>query len=159
MPINLLTTQQLAVRLGLASITLHIWRSKGVGLPFQKIGPRVFYRLEDVQAYERGQVEGLIEHVLVADQPLPKLRSMRKHVFGLGLLQVLLTLVIVTVFSLFVATLAPTLWKMEWQTALALSSAMAMSRCRSTKTFRVRFSKTTIAIENYANMMWGLAEI
>ena len=34
---------------------------------------------------------------------LPKLRSMRKHVFGLGLLQVLLTLVIVTVFSLFVA--------------------------------------------------------
>ena len=58
---------------------------------------------------------------------LPKLRSMRKHVFGLGLLQVLLTLVIVTVFSLFVATLAPTLWKMEWQTALALSSAMAMS--------------------------------
>ncbi len=76
MPINLLTTQQLAVRLGLASITLHIWRSKGVGLPFQKIGPRVFYRLEDVQAYERGQVAGLIEHVLVADQPLPKLRSM-----------------------------------------------------------------------------------
>ena len=58
---------------------------------------------------------------------LPKLRSMRKHVFGLGLLQVLLTLVIVTVFSLFVAAMAPTLWKMEWQTALALSSAMAMS--------------------------------
>ncbi len=50
-----------------------------------------------------------------------------QHVFGLGLLQVLLTLVIVTVFSLFVATLAPSLWKMEWQTALALSSAMAMS--------------------------------
>lgn len=58
---------------------------------------------------------------------LPKLRSMRRHVFGLGLLQVLLTLVIVTVFSLFVTSLAPTLWKMEWQTALALSSAMAMS--------------------------------
>ena len=73
---NHLTTQQLAVRLGLASITLHIWRSKGVGLPFQKIGPRVFYRLEDVQAYERCQIAGLIEHVLVADQPLPKLRSM-----------------------------------------------------------------------------------
>ena len=34
---------------------------------------------------------------------LPKLRSMRKHVFGLGLLQVLLTLVIVTV-------LPPCLW-------------------------------------------------
>ena len=58
---------------------------------------------------------------------LPKLRAMRRHVFGLGLLQVVLTLGIVTVCSLFLATLAPTLWKMEWQTALALSGAMAMS--------------------------------
>ncbi len=58
---------------------------------------------------------------------LPKLRAMRRHVFGLGLLQVALTLVIVTFASLFLATLAPTLWKMEWQTALALSGAMAMS--------------------------------
>ena len=58
---------------------------------------------------------------------LPKLRSMRRHVFGLGQLQVALTLLIVTVASLFLATLAPTLWKMEWQTALALSGAMAMS--------------------------------
>ena len=58
---------------------------------------------------------------------LPKLRAMRRHVFGLGLLQVVLTLLIVTVASLFLATLAPTLWKMEWHTALALSGAMAMS--------------------------------
>src|SRR5574343_1522287 len=58
---------------------------------------------------------------------LPKLKAMRRHVFGLGLLQVLLTMVIVTLASLFLATLAPTLWKMEWQTALALSGAMAMS--------------------------------
>ena len=58
---------------------------------------------------------------------LPKLRAMRRHVFGLGLLQVMLTLVLVTLASLFLATLAPTLWKMEWQTALALSGAMAMS--------------------------------
>ena len=58
---------------------------------------------------------------------LPKLRSMRRHVFGLGLLQVVLTLVIVTFASLFLATLAPSLWKMEWHTALALSGAMAMS--------------------------------
>jgi len=58
---------------------------------------------------------------------LPKLRAMRRHVFGLGLLQVMLTLSIVTFASLFLATLAPTLWKMEWHTALALSGAMAMS--------------------------------
>ena len=58
---------------------------------------------------------------------LPKLRSMRRHVFGLGLLQVVLTIVLATVGSLFLASMAPTLWKMEWQTALALSGAMAMS--------------------------------
>ncbi|MFM8865285.1 MAG: cation:proton antiporter, partial [Limnohabitans sp.] len=58
---------------------------------------------------------------------LPKLRAMRRHVFGLGLLQVVLTLVIVTFGSLFLASLAPSLWQMEWQTALALSGAMVMS--------------------------------
>jgi len=58
---------------------------------------------------------------------LPKLRAMRRHVFGLGLMQVLLTLVLITLASLFLATLAPRLWKMNWQTALALAGAMAMS--------------------------------
>ena len=58
---------------------------------------------------------------------LPKLRSMRRHVFGLGLLQVALTMILVTLGSLFLARMAPALWKMEWQTALALSGAMAMS--------------------------------
>ncbi|ABE46776.1 monovalent cation:proton antiporter-2 (CPA2) family protein [Polaromonas sp. JS666] len=58
---------------------------------------------------------------------LTKLRSMRRHVFGLGLLQVTLTIVLATLGSLFLASLAPTLWKMGWQTALALSGAMAMS--------------------------------
>ncbi len=58
---------------------------------------------------------------------LPKLRSMRRHVFGLGMLQVVLTVLLATLGSLFLATLAPTLWTMSWQTALALSGAIAMS--------------------------------
>lgn len=58
---------------------------------------------------------------------LPKLRAMRKHVFGLGLSQVVLTVVIGTLGTLFLAALAPTLWKMSWQSALALSGALAMS--------------------------------
>jgi monovalent cation:H+ antiporter-2, CPA2 family len=58
---------------------------------------------------------------------LPKLRSMRRHVFGLGMLQVVLTVLLATLGSLFLASLAPTLWKMNWQTALALSGAIAMS--------------------------------
>ena len=58
---------------------------------------------------------------------LPKLRAMRSHVFGLGLFQVVLTIVGATVASLTLAALAPKLWGMSWQTALALSSALAMS--------------------------------
>ena len=58
---------------------------------------------------------------------LPKLRSMRQHVFGLGLLQVTLTIVLATLGSLFLASIAPAFWKMGWQTALALSGAIAMS--------------------------------
>ncbi|SFB83124.1 Kef-type potassium/proton antiporter, CPA2 family [Polaromonas sp. OV174] len=58
---------------------------------------------------------------------LSKLRSMRRHVFGLGLLQVSMTMIFVTFGSLFLASMAPTLWTMEWQTALALSGAIAMS--------------------------------
>lgn len=58
---------------------------------------------------------------------LPKLRSMRRHVFGLGLLQVALTMLLVTLGSVLLAHMAPSWWEMPWQTALALSGAMAMS--------------------------------
>ena len=58
---------------------------------------------------------------------LPKLRAMRRHVFGLGLLQVLLTMLAATAALLGLAWLAPGLWGMGWQTALALSGALAMS--------------------------------
>ena len=58
---------------------------------------------------------------------LPKLRSMRNHVFGLGLFQVALTMMVTTAASMVFAVLAPKYWGMDWKTALALSSAMAMS--------------------------------
>ena len=58
---------------------------------------------------------------------LPKLRTMRRHVFGLGLLQVTLTMALITLGSVFFAHMTPGWWKMEWQTALALSCAIAMS--------------------------------
>jgi CPA2 family monovalent cation:H+ antiporter-2 len=43
------------------------------------------------------------------------------------MLQVVLTVTLATVGALFLASLAPTLWTMGWQTTLALSGAMAMS--------------------------------
>ena len=58
---------------------------------------------------------------------LPKLRAMRHHVFGLGLFQVTVTMTGATLAGLGLAMLAPNLWSMSWQTALALSGALAMS--------------------------------
>jgi CPA2 family monovalent cation:H+ antiporter-2 len=58
---------------------------------------------------------------------LPKLKSMRMHVFGLGLFQVSATMLVGTAATLGLAALAPDLWGMGWKTALALSSALAMS--------------------------------
>ena len=58
---------------------------------------------------------------------LPKLRAMRRHVFGLGMLQVLLTMAASIGGSLLLARLFPAYWNMGWQTAVALSGALAMS--------------------------------
>jgi len=58
---------------------------------------------------------------------LPKLRAMRQHVFGLGLLQVAVTILVATLATLGLAALAPAMWDMPWQAALALSCALAMS--------------------------------
>jgi CPA2 family monovalent cation:H+ antiporter-2 len=58
---------------------------------------------------------------------LSKLRAMRTHVFGLGLFQVALTIGLVTLASAFFAALAPAVWRMSWQTSVALSGALAMS--------------------------------
>jgi CPA2 family monovalent cation:H+ antiporter-2 len=58
---------------------------------------------------------------------LPKLRTMRRHVFGLGLLQVVLTMLLAAAGSLLIARLLPAWWATSWQAALALSGALAMS--------------------------------
>ena len=58
---------------------------------------------------------------------LPKLRAMRRQVFGLGLAQVSLTVLLTTGASLLVALLLPDWWDLSWQAALALGGVMAMS--------------------------------
>jgi monovalent cation:H+ antiporter-2, CPA2 family len=58
---------------------------------------------------------------------LHRLRAMRKHVFGLGLLQVVVTILLAATATLGMALLFPKLWNMEWQAALALACALAMS--------------------------------
>ncbi len=58
---------------------------------------------------------------------LSKLRAMRIHVFGLGLSQVVLTMLLVTAGAMALALVAPAAWGLRWQSALALSGALAMS--------------------------------
>ncbi|PKO64474.1 MAG: potassium transporter [Betaproteobacteria bacterium HGW-Betaproteobacteria-16] len=58
---------------------------------------------------------------------LPKLRAMKRHVFGLGLSQVVLTVLITTGASMALTLMLPTWWDISWQIALALGGVMAMS--------------------------------
>ena len=93
------------------------------------IGPKALALSQDADGVRHLGEFGVVflMFVIGLEFNLPKLRSMRRHVFGLGLLQVLLTIVLATLGSLLLASVAPTLWKMEWQTALTLSGAIAMS--------------------------------
>jgi CPA2 family monovalent cation:H+ antiporter-2 len=58
---------------------------------------------------------------------LPRLKAMKRHVFGLGLSQVVLTVLITASASLALGWLLPQWWKMSWQMAIALGGVMAMS--------------------------------
>ena len=58
---------------------------------------------------------------------LPKLRAMRRQVFGLGLLQVVLTMTAAFGGTLALAALLGGVWDVGWQTALALAGTLAMS--------------------------------
>ena len=58
---------------------------------------------------------------------LPKLRAMRRHVFGLGLAQVVLTMALVSAGAIAINWLMADRWHIGWQTTLALSGALAMS--------------------------------
>ena len=51
-PINHLDQQALALRWGMSPRTLEDWRWRKKGPRYLKIGGRVMYRLEDIEAYE-----------------------------------------------------------------------------------------------------------
>lgn len=48
---NLLTTKQAAARLGLSPTTMEIWRWRGTGPRFRKLGKAVRYSVEDLDAF------------------------------------------------------------------------------------------------------------
>src|SRR3954470_8203238 len=83
------------------------------------IGPNALALGHDSQALRHLGEFGVVflMFVIGLEFNLPKLRAMRSHVFGLGLSQVALTVVLGTIGSLFLSAMAPTLWKMDWRTA------------------------------------------
>ena len=93
------------------------------------IGPNAMALGEDTPAVRYLAEFGVVflMFVIGLEFNVHKLRAMRAHVFGLGLFQVVLTIGLATLGSLALAAVVPRLWLMNWQTALALSGAVAMS--------------------------------
>jgi CPA2 family monovalent cation:H+ antiporter-2 len=93
------------------------------------IGPHTLALTQDSEAIRHLGEFGVVflMFVIGLEFSLPKLRAMRQHVFGLGLLQVMLTMAIATAGALLVATQLPAAWRLGWQTALVLSGALTMS--------------------------------
>ncbi|MGJ7492701.1 monovalent cation:proton antiporter-2 (CPA2) family protein [Variovorax sp. ZT4R33] len=93
------------------------------------IGPHAFALAQNDEGIRHLGEFGVVflMFVIGLEFSLPKLRAMRQHVFGLGLLQVMLTMSIATIGALLLARLLPPAWQLGWQTALALSGALTMS--------------------------------
>ncbi|MEJ7687275.1 MAG: monovalent cation:proton antiporter-2 (CPA2) family protein [Variovorax sp.] len=93
------------------------------------IGPHALAFAQDTQAIRHLGEFGVVflMFVIGLEFNLPKLRAMRRHVFGLGLLQVMLTMAIATGGALLVASQIPPAWQLGWQTMLALAGALTMS--------------------------------
>ena len=96
------------------------------------IGPNALALAKDSMAVEHLAEFGVVflMFVIGLEFNLPKLMRMRKLVFGLGLGQVVLTLVGALLFNIAIGVAIRQFgqsWQVSWQTALALGSAMAMS--------------------------------
>jgi CPA2 family monovalent cation:H+ antiporter-2 len=93
------------------------------------IGPNALALAQNTESIQHLGEFGVVflMFVIGLEFNLHKLRAMRRHVFGLGLFQVVLTMALVTLGSLSLSLLLPEYWPMSWPTALSLSGAMAMS--------------------------------
>jgi CPA2 family monovalent cation:H+ antiporter-2 len=93
------------------------------------IGPNALALSQSVEAVQHLGEFGVVflMFVIGLEFNLPKLRAMRQHVLGLGLLQVALTMLVGTGAMLLLARQLPGVWDMDWKAALTLSGALAMS--------------------------------
>jgi CPA2 family monovalent cation:H+ antiporter-2 len=93
------------------------------------IGPHALALSEDSESVRHLAEFGIVflMFVIGLEFNLPKLRAMRTHVFGLGLSQVMLTIDPATMGASCWRRWRRATWHLSWQTALALSGALAMS--------------------------------
>ena len=93
------------------------------------IGPNALALSQNAEGVRRLGEFGVVflMFVIGLEFNLPRLRGMRKHVFGLGLLQVALTMLLATAITLVFARWISGPWHLGWQASLALSGALAMS--------------------------------
>lgn len=93
------------------------------------IGPNMLALAQNTQSVQHLAEFGVVflMFAIGLEFNLPKLRTMRKHVFGLGFLQVACTMTIATAAILLLAKYLPVAWRMNWQMALAMSGALTMS--------------------------------
>lgn len=93
------------------------------------IGPNALALAEDSESVRHLGEFGVVflMFVIGLEFNLAKLRAMRNAVFGLGLWQVVLTMLVATSAALLLHSLLPPEWRLSWQAALALSGALAMS--------------------------------
>ena len=73
---RLLTSPQAAERLGLPVQALYKLRDADEGLAITQTGLQVGYQVEDIAAYERREMQALVEQVLATPKPLPLIRAM-----------------------------------------------------------------------------------
>ncbi len=93
------------------------------------IGPNALALSKNVEAVQHLGEFGVVflMFVIGLEFNLPKLRTMRQHVLGLGSLQVALTMLLGTGIMVLLNDRLPDLWDMDWKAALTLSGALAMS--------------------------------
>ncbi len=93
------------------------------------IGPHAFALAQNSEGIQHLGEFGVVflMFVIGLEFSLPKLRAMRRHVFGLGFLQVALTIAAATAGILLISAFLPPAWQLSWQPALVLSGALAMS--------------------------------
>ena len=72
-----LTIQEVAGRLGLSTSELSELRLSSDELPIERQGFNLYYQLQTIKAYERGETVKVIERVLAADRPCAPARYSR----------------------------------------------------------------------------------